>query len=260
MTEQMAGAQPWLLLVILLGPAIGSFLAVLVDRLPRGEDTVVRPSGCRSCGTALTAWQMVPILSFLLQRGRCSRCGAAIPSWLFYLELICLGAGILAVLQGGGNMTVVLSAAFLWVLAALATADVLWFRLFDPLTAALALVAFAMALAPQGAGLEQAALGAALGAGSFAALRWGYWVLRRREGLGLGDVKLMVGLGAFSGPYDLPLLVLLAAIAALAVALVQRVVNRQSLAGDRPLPFGAALCGAAAILWLIGPQLVPVAW
>ena len=256
----MTGAQPLLLLVILLGPAIGSFLAVLVDRLPRGEDTVLRASGCRSCGTALKGWQMVPILSFLIQRGRCKNCGAVIPPWLLYLELICLGLGILAVLQGGGATEVVLSAAFLWLLAALATADLIWFRLFDPLTAALALVAFAMALAPQGVGLEQAALGAALGAGSFAALRWGYWLLRRREGLGLGDVKLMVGLGAFSGPYDLPLLVLLAAVMALVVALGQRLVNRQSLAADRPLPFGAALCAAAAMLWLTGPQLAPMAW
>lgn len=256
----MTGMQPLLLLVILLGPAVGSFLAVLVDRLPRGEDAVLRPSTCRQCGVTLSASQMVPIFSFLLQRGRCGACHGPIPPWLFYLELICLGGGVLAVLQGGGGLTVVLSAAFLWVLAGLATADLLWLRLFDPLTAALALITFALSLTPQGAGLGQAALGAALGAGGFAVLRWGYWALRRREGLGLGDVKLMVGLGAFAGPYDLPLLVLLAAVAALAMALGQRLLDGGALAGDRPLPFGTALCAAAGFLWLIGPQLVPVAW
>lgn len=256
----MTGEQPLLLLVILLGPAVGSFLAVLVDRLPRDEDILTRPSACRSCGRGLTALQMVPVLSFLLQSGRCGKCGKPIPAWLLYLELICLGAAILAVLRGGGVMDVVLSAAFLWLLAALATADLLWFRLFDPLTAALALVAFAMALTPQGPGLTQATLGALLGAGSFAALRWVYWMLRGREGLGLGDVKLMVGLGAFAGPYDLPLLVLLAALSALAVVLGQRLLQSQALAADRALPFGASLCAAAAILWLIGPQLVPVVW
>ena len=106
----------------------------------------------------------------------------------------------------------------------------------------------------------RAALGALLGAGSFVILRWSYWLWRGREGLGLGDVKLMVGLGAFAGPYDLPLLILLAAFSALGVALLQRLLSPAPLAPDRPLPFGAALCAATAVLWLIGPQLVPVGW
>ena len=66
---------------------------------------------------------------------------------------------------------------------------------------------------------------------------------------------MMVGLGAFAGPYDLPLLVLLAALAALCVALVQRFSDAGAMQAARPLPFGAALCAAAACLWLIGPQL-----
>lgn len=256
----MPGEAALLLLLILLGPAVGSFLAVLLDRLPRDEDIVTRPSFCRSCGAALTALQMIPILSFAMQRGRCAKCGSAIPPWLLYAELLCLGAGVLAVLQGGSLSAIILSAVFLWLLVALSMADLLWFRLFDLLTASLAAVAFAMALTPDGPGLMQAFLGAAIGAGSFAALRVGYQMLRRRDGLGLGDVKLMVGLGAFSGPYDLPLLVFIAAIAALGMALVQRIGNPRSLAADNPLPFGAALCAAAAVMWLVGPQLAPATW
>jgi leader peptidase (prepilin peptidase)/N-methyltransferase len=256
----MPGEAAVLLLLILLGPAVGSFLAVLLDRLPRDEDIVARPSSCRSCGAALSPFQMIPIVSFAVQRGRCGKCGAGIPPWLLYTELLCLGAGVLAVLQGGDLLTIILSALFLWLLVALSMGDLLWFRLFDLLTACLAVVTFSMAFTADGMGLMLAFWGAVIGAGSFAALRMAYQMLRGRAGLGLGDVKLMVGLGAFVGPYDLPLLVLMAALAALGVALIQRVGAPGSLAADRPLPFGTALCAAAAVMWLIGPQLYPVTW
>lgn len=256
----MAVEVSLLLLLMLLSPAVGSFLSVLVDRLPRAENTTTRPSACRCCGVPLKPLQMIPIVSFALQRGRCGACGGAIPPWLLYAELLCFGAAVLAILRGGDVLTIYLSAIFLWLLVALSMADLLWFRLFDVLTGALAVVGLALAFTPAGIGLSQAFVGAAIGAGSFAALRIAYETLRGREGLGLGDVKLMVGLGAVTGPYDLPLLVLIAAVAALGGAIVRRIANARSLAADRPLPFGAALCAAAALMWVIGPQLAPTPW
>jgi leader peptidase (prepilin peptidase)/N-methyltransferase len=239
------------LLVVLVGPAVGSFLAVLADRLPRGEDVVAARSACRSCGAPLRPLQMIPILSFALQRGRCHACGAAIPAWLLYVELLATGAGVLAVLQGDGALSVVLNAVFLWLLIALAVTDLRWFRLPDVLTAALAAAAVGLAVLPGGIGLWDAAIGAALGAGSFAALRSGYRWLRGREGLGLGDVKLMAGLGAFAGPFDLPLLVLVGAVLGLAFAVLVRGADKPALAADRAIPFGTSLCAAAALLWLL---------
>lgn len=257
----MIGATaPFMWLIVLVSPAIGSFLAVLIDRLPRGEDVVRQPSACRTCQVRLRPLHMVPLVSFMLQRGRCQACDTVIPPWVFYVELLCLGAGVLAVLRGGDPLNVVLSAIFLWLLVALAIGDLLWFRLFDLLTGALAVVAFALAISPQGIGLADAIWGAVLGAGSFWALRLAYAAIRHREGLGLGDVKLMLGLGAFSGPYDLPLVVLIGALAALGGVMIQRLRHGGALAADRPLPFGAALCAAGGVLWLIGPQLAPSVW
>jgi leader peptidase (prepilin peptidase)/N-methyltransferase len=123
---------------------------------------------------------------------------------------------VLAVLAGGGFGAALLSA--LWLLIALAMSDAVWMRLPDGLTAAAAVLALLLAAQPAGIRLAAALWGAVLGAGSFAALRWGYFVLRGRMGLGLVDVKLMVGLGAFCGPLA--------------------------------LPFGTALCFSAALLWL----------
>ncbi|MGJ8628460.1 MAG: prepilin peptidase [Sulfitobacter sp.] len=237
-------------LLILVSPAIGSFIAVLVDRLPRGEDVLVGRSKCRNCAVQLTLRDLIPLVSFVVQKGRCRHCGDVIPPFVFYTELLALGAAVLAVLAGGSLVDVLLAALWLWVLLALAMTDALWMRLPDALTVPLLVVALIMALQPVGLGSGTALLGGVLGAGSFAALRWGYARLRGRVGLGLGDVKLMAGLGAFVGPFALPQLVLIAALAALGGALLTRRTAPDGLSGTRALPFGTALCFSAALIWL----------
>ena len=237
-------------LLILISPAIGSFIAVLVDRLPRGEDIVHAPSRCRSCGTRLAAYELIPLVSFALQKGRCRQCGAAIPAFIFYIEILALGAAVLAVLAGGGAVDMGLAALWLWLLLALAATDAIWLRLPDTLTLATFVVALIIAMQPYGMGLGLALWGAIFGAGSFFILRWAYAGVRGRVGLGLGDVKLMAGLGAFVGPHALPQLVLIAAIAALAGALVTRRDAPEGLSASRALPFGTALCFSAALIWL----------
>lgn len=271
---------PVVLFLVLLAPAVGSFLAVLVDRLPRGEDVLRRRSHCRSCGRTLRALDLLPILSFLGSAGRCRHCQAKIPPWTLYLEIAATGAMVLALAAGGGLEQVLFSALFLWLLLALGVCDLLWFRLPDVLTAVLFALVMCAALGGRPGGglgaeigdLTSALLGAGAGAvagtGSFLLLRLGYRALRGREGLGLGDVKLMAGLGAYAGVFDLPLLVLLAALIGLTGGLLplMRPLMRPLLRspdkrggyqqmgrplGQQALPFGAALCAAAALLWLL---------
>lgn len=242
--------HPFALFLILLGPAMGSFLALLADRLPRGEDVIRRPSACRACGARLGLRDLLPLVGFVLAGGRCRSCGAVIPPWLLYSEILATGAGLLAVLAGGPAPDMALNALFLWLLLGLGLTDLLWFRLPDLMTGALCLVAGTMALRPGAMGGEMALLGAALGVGSFLALRLGYRALRGREGLGLGDVKLMAGLGAFAGAFDLALLVLLAALLGLAGGLVGHLRRPGASLRRRAIPFGSALCAAGALLWL----------
>lgn len=241
---------PLTLLLLLCGPFAGSFAGVLADRLPRGEDVVRAPSACRACRTRLGWRDLVPLWSFAARRGRCRHCGAAIPPWLWAAE-IAGGAGAVAavlVLPGAAAWG---GALLLWCLLALVLSDLRWFRLPDPLTAALGLIALGLSLAGLGPSPGQALWGAGLGAGAFAALRGGYRALRGREGLGAGDVKLMAGCGAALGPWDLPLMVLMAATTALAVAGAGRLRGQAgALDPARALPFGAALAAATGALWL----------
>ncbi len=96
-----------------------------------------------------------------------------------------------------------------------------------------------------------ALIGLGCGVGSFLAVRLIYRRLRGREGLGLGDVKLMAGIGALIGPYDLPLVVLIAAASLLAVVLSRSVTGRAPLNRLQPLPFGAALAVATGLNYVL---------
>jgi leader peptidase (prepilin peptidase)/N-methyltransferase len=244
------------LFLLMVAPAVGSFLGALIDRLPREEDILRAPSRCRSCGTRLRAVDLVPLLSFVVLRGKCRYCAAPLPGWLPLMELAAFGLAGLAVLRGGDDWQIWTSAGVLWLLLALGVCDLLWFRLPDALTAALAALCLGAAV---GNGLGMLALaGGLLGAGAFLALRVGYMSLRGREGLGLGDVKLMAGLGALTGPAHLPLLVLVAALGALLATLILRWGGgvRGGLRGDLALPFGAALTAAGGALWLMEKTLI----
>lgn len=242
----------WLLLI---SPFVGSFLALLVDRLPRAETWVAGRSACRSCGAALGVRDLLPVVSYALARGRCRHCGAPIPPVLLYMEIAAPGLALLAVIAAPGwaaspGWAMALGCLSLWLLLALGVADWLWMRLPDVLTAALLVSAVALAWARAPSEVWPALLAAAAGSGAFALIRVGYRLLRGREGLGLGDVKLMAGLGALVGPYDLPLLVLLGALVGLALAGARSL--RDGVRPDRTtaLPFGTALCLAAGALWI----------
>lgn len=224
---------------VLIGPFVGSFIGVLVDRLARGADVVAAPSACQTCGTRLRVVDLVPILSFLTSQGRCRHCGVRLPGWLLSLELLAGALGIIAVMAGDG----LIGAVILWLLLALGAVDAAVFRLPNVLVAALLLAV--LLRAPD---LTQALIGGALGSGIFALIRWVYGAVRGREGMGLGDVKLMAPLGALVGPLLLPQLVLLAAGLAFAGALILRR-SGEALTAATPLPFGTALCASAFLLW-----------
>lgn len=245
-------------LVALAGPAAGSCAALLARRLPRGEPVVLARSCCRSCGARLRWFELVPLVSWLVQRGRCRRCGAAIPRRLLQAEIVGFGFGLGAAFVAPTPLAALTGALFLWCLLALALADLRYFRLPDALTAALGLIGLGMMLAGDGTGwpgpadrLAAAALGAAAGGGSFLALRLGYRALAGREGMGPGDVKLMAAIGAGLGPAALPMVALLAGISALIAAALRAWRRGRGLRRAGRVPFGAFLAMAAAAVWLL---------
>ncbi len=237
-------------MVILSGGAAGSFLALVADRLPHGEDIIRKPSQCRLC-QAPVAWRdKLPVLSYLWLGGRCRSCHGDIPKRLFYAEAAGMVLASLAVLVAASPLQMLLGALLLWCLLGLVLCDFADFRLPDFLTLALFLIALALAIENPDSNLQDALIGAAAGAGSFLIIKLGYKALRGRDGIGMGDVKLMAGIGAAVGIFALPVTALIAALGAVFVTAMQGWSGTARIKSTTAIPFGAYLSMAAGFVWL----------
>jgi leader peptidase (prepilin peptidase) / N-methyltransferase len=241
-----ASAADWGLVVV--SPAIGSFLGLLIRRLPDGAPVARGRSHCDACGTTLRARDLVPVLSWLVARGRCRYCGQ--PLGWFYpgIELAALGVALTAVLIDGGQGAWV-DCLLGWWLLALGWIDLRSWLLPDVLTLPLIIAGLAASFVFDPDQLTQRALGAALGYLSLAAIAALYRALRGREGLGGGDAKLLAAAGAWLGAAALPQVILLAALSALAAAASLRLAGIR-LGRYSALPFGPFLALAIWVLWL----------
>jgi len=239
------------LLPLLLSPFIGSFLGVLIRRLPLGRSIALARSACEGCGRTLPAQDLVPLLSFALLRGRCRFCRAGIARFHVWVELaaVAVAAWAMAATADGGA-PLWANCVLGWLLLALAWIDWDHLRLPDALT--LPLVALGLLatwwLDPDAA--ADHALAAAAGYLAFRGVALAYRLLRQREGLGQGDAKLLAASGAWVGLAGLPTVVLGAAVIALCMALAQRLFQRH--AADTPIPFGPYLALATWLVRLYG--------
>jgi leader peptidase (prepilin peptidase)/N-methyltransferase len=235
----------WPLLGATLGRVAGSFLATLVLRWPAGA-TLSGRSACDHCAVALGAAELVPILSFLRQRGRCRHCGAAIDRRHPLIEAMAAAIGALALVAVPGWAGFA-GALFGWMLLALLVLDVEHFWLPDALT--FPMIGLGLLLGP--GDWQGRLLGMAAGGGAFLALKLAYRALRGRDGLGMGDVKLMAALGAWLSFASLPPLLLGSALAGLAFTLLKRLRGEETELASR-IPFGACMALVAFPLWLLG--------
>lgn len=243
---------PWLglLLGVVLGALLGSYGATLLTRWPRGESANFGRSRCDSCAAPLGAASLVPVLSYLAQRGRCRSCGEAIAAGHLRVELGAAAIGGLSgLLLAGAPAAALASAGLGWFLLLLALFDLRHFWLPDRLVlplAALGLLANALGIGP---GLAAAAIGAAAGFLALSAVALAYRALRGHDGLGGGDPKLLGAIGAWIGWQALPWTVFLAAMLGLLAAVVLALRGRR-IDGAFRLPLGAAFAAAAWPVWL----------
>jgi leader peptidase (prepilin peptidase)/N-methyltransferase len=246
-----SGVASWLA-PILLAPFIGSFLGVLILRLPEGRAVALARSACDHCGHRLGVRDLIPLASYVLSRGRCRYCGAAIGSFPIAIELAALAVAVWAVIAADDLAWV--ACVYGWTLLALAWIDLRTMILPDVLT--LPLLAFG--LAATGISMPDALpdhlLAAGLGSLSLAAVAWGYRRFRGRDGLGMGDAKLLAAIGAFLGLNLLPLALLLAACTGLAAAGAAALAGRRMTAATA-IPFGPFLALSGWLLFLYADRI-----
>lgn len=246
----------------LLGLIVGSYLNVVVYRLPRGISTVTPRSRCPECGAAIRAADNVPVLSYLLLGGRCRSCRARI-SWRYPLVEAASGALFLAsFLRFGVSFEAPAAALFCALLLTLALIDFDHMILPDALTyPAIALGILLQPFlpwarlwdAPWGA-VAGAAWGAFLGAAILLGVWAAWYLIRREEGMGLGDAKMLAAIGAFLGWKGVLVTLFIAALSGSVVGL--GLMAWSELGGKTRLPFGTFLALGGLIALFAGDTLV----
>ena len=259
----------------LLGLLVGSFLNVVIHRLPKMmenewrnqcaelhgdapiEDepfSLIRPrSRCPNCGHPISALENIPILSWLWLRGKCLDCQAPISLRYPIVEAVTgLCSAAVAAYFGYGWM--LLGALLLiWSLIALTFIDADTQLLPDSITLPLLWIGLCFNLFGVFADLSSAVLGAMVGYLSLWSVYWAFKLFTGKEGMGYGDFKLLAALGAWLGWQMLPLIILLSSLVGAAVGIVLIILARQGR--HVPIPFGPYLAAAGLIALIWGKDL-----
>jgi len=265
-----------LALAVVVGLCVGSFLNVVIHRLPRmlergwreqcaelagqapepgpAYNLVVPRSACPSCGHRIGAHEDVPLVSWLALRGKCSACKASIP---VRYPLVELAGGLLAayaVWRFGLTWKGGAACVLLWMLTALTVIDFDTQLLPDDLTLPLLWAGLVANLFELFVPLRTAVIGAVAGYLALWLVYWIFKLVRGKEGMGYGDFKLLAALGAWLGWAMLPLIVLLASVVGAVIGLALIVFKGRD--HNVPLAFGPYLAIAGAIALFFGPMLV----
>jgi len=235
-----------------LGAIFGSAVTALAWRLPRGESWVHGRSRCPACAHVLGPLDLVPILSWVLARGRCRYCGVAVRVRYPLIELSCASWAVLAWARLGFVAELAPVLLWGWLLVALTVIDLDFKLLPDALTFPGTLIAVVAALL--GPGAQHALLGMIAGSGYLWLFAWIWSTFLKREGMGGGDIKLAAMFGALLGPVGAFLTI---TAAALAGALAGAWLAARGRGGMRSeLPFGTCLAPAAMAVFLWGDRVV----
>jgi leader peptidase (prepilin peptidase)/N-methyltransferase len=269
-------AFPWVALVI--GLCVGSFLNVVIHRLPRmmerewraqcaelaGEappaeeryDLVAPRSACPACDHRIRAWENIPVLSWLVLRGRCSACRTRISVQYPIVELLAGAGAAYAAWRFGPTLAAAAAALFAWFTIALAFIDQQTGYLPDDLTLPLVWIGLLANLLGAFVPLRDAVIGAAAAYLFLWTVNAGFKALRGMDGMGYGDFKLYAAVGAFLGWKLLPLVILLSSVVGLVFGSLQMFAARRGWDWKFKFHFGPylALAGIVAMFW--GPAIL----
>jgi leader peptidase (prepilin peptidase)/N-methyltransferase len=233
-----------------IGACVGSFLNVCVYRWPAELSVIRPPSRCGSCGTPIRWFDNVPIFGWMLLRGRCRACGAGVSIQYPLVEAGTAAIWVISVLRYGVEWQALVVALFFTILLGIALSDAKTYIIPDEFTLGGAAIAFALSFAPGGVTWLQSLIGGALGFG----LLWviavvGEWAFKK-PAMGGGDIKMMLMVGAFLGPWAVLLTLFLGALFG---TLIFAPIGMKT---GKLVPFGIFLALGAAITEPFGQALI----
>ena len=243
------------LIVFIIGLCIGSFLNVVIVRLPKKESIISPGSKCPKCGHRLRWWENIPLISFIILKGRCSKCSEPISIQYPIVELITAILSVCLWLKYHFNIYMFLGYLyFVCSLIAIFFIDLKHHIIPDVISLPGIVIGILMFVVVQGLSPKESLIGAVVGAGIFELIRLGYFFVTKREGMGFGDVKLMGMIGAFLGWLYIPIVIFFSALIGTIYAFLLMFLNKAKR--DTRIPYGPFLAIAALIALFFGPQIL----
>ena len=259
---------PGWLLVAVVGASVGSFLNVVVYRVPRQLSLIHPPSHCPSCGTRLGPTENVPILGWIALKGRCRHCGTSISIRYPIVEAFTMGLYLLCVAVWGWSWTAASGALLLSWLFPLALIDIETYLLPELLTRSALVTALLLRLALpllNGGGatavassLLDGAIGMTVGIVSLEAIGWIGLLFLGKEAMGGGDGKLMAAIGLWLGWRAVLVSIFVACLLGTVFGIALKLVRGKQW--SKPIPFGPYLVLGAVTAMFFGPQIVDWYW
>ncbi|WP_339866463.1 A24 family peptidase [Pseudohongiella nitratireducens] len=285
--EVLQGSQPLTItLVTVLGLLTGSFLNVVIHRVPimlqrdwqqqccefleRSAESLKLtdpvpdhkvfnlaspPSHCPGCNKPIRPWQNVPVVSYILLKGKCAGCKTPI-HWRYpTVEIATALLSGLVAWRFGATPACLAALILTWILISLTMIDLDHQLLPDNMTMPLLWLGLALSVTPYGIGTtaQEAVLGAVFGYLSLWSVYWTFRLLTGREGMGFGDFKLLAALGAWLGWQSLLGIIILSSLAGAVIGIALIILAGRDK--NRPMPFGPCLATAGFIALIWGPQL-----
>jgi leader peptidase (prepilin peptidase)/N-methyltransferase len=259
----------------LFGLLIGSFLNVVIYRMPKMMqresdnyvahesglslphtdrfDLILPPSACPHCGHRIGALENIPVISYLLLKGKCGSCLAPISARYPVIELLTAALSALLIWRFGAGLAGLSTLAFAYLLIAMTFIDADTQLLPDDLTLPLLWTGLLVNLNGTFTPLSDAVIGAVAGYLILWSIYWVFKFATGKEGMGYGDFKLLAALGAWLGWGMLPMIILLSSIVGATVGIFLIVFTKRGR--DNPIPFGPYLAGAGMIALLYGKSI-----
>ncbi len=245
-----------LVFVAVAGLVFGSFFNVVIYRLPRGLNLSRPPSACPGCHAPIKPHDNIPVLSYLILRGKCRKCGQRISPTYPTVEALTAVGFVLVYFNAGRQISLEFFAGcvFMSALIVLAFIDAHHQILPDAITWPGLVLALAYSFFRDDLTFRGALLGAVVGAGFLLLVYGAYLLIRKKEGLGMGDVTMMLMVGAYLGWARTLLVLILASFAGALFGLY--LIARRGKDAQFALPFGTFIAPAAFVAMLWGQKIV----
>ena len=240
--------------VLFIGMCVGSFLNVCIFRLPEGTSIVHPPSACPKCGVAIRWYDNIPVISYLLLRGRCRGCQTTISIRYPIVELLSGLFAMITWLQFGTNFATPIYFIFIAALLVITFIDIDHRIIPDAISLPGIPIGFAASFLLPGLDWVDSLIGIVAGGGILLSIAWGYHLLTGKDGMGGGDIKLLAMIGAFIGWKGVFFTIMASSFIGTVVGVVMMVRARKGM--KMALPFGPFLSIGAILHLFFGPQII----